>query len=226
MSAEPRGTSGPSAVRTVDVLPPSRSDEGTWVFLSAAFVVLCVIYVVAFQRLGGPGDGATNPQATTLPFQVLFRDLPNAEQRVFRQMQEGLGEAMAARNASGAWPAVEALAGQGVPPFASDVLDKTGLRWTRRRDGLTIEYVGTPAGAESPAYLILIREPDPVTGEKPTAAATVDEEHQLLADGKLLHVTYWKSGGGSVPQDLIPEPALLGWNQIRVKSPFEEATKP
>ena len=74
-----------------------------------------------------------------------------------------------------------------------------------------------------PAFLILIQEPDPQTGEKPGAGACVDEEHQLLPDGTLLHVTYWKHARPircAAASSL--DPALEGWTQIRVKTPFEE----
>lgn len=39
-------------IRTVEVHPPSQGDEGAFAFLTAVFVVLCVIYVVAFERYG------------------------------------------------------------------------------------------------------------------------------------------------------------------------------
>ncbi len=88
-------------VRTREVLPPSRRDEEMGVFLTAAFIVLCVIYIVGFER-GGP---VSAPDAAKgrglLPFQVLFRDLPSPEQRMFRQMQEGALEAIRARAADG-----------------------------------------------------------------------------------------------------------------------------
>jgi hypothetical protein len=48
------------SVRTREVLPPSRRDEEMGVFLTAAFVVLCVIYIVGFER-GGP---VSAPDAT------------------------------------------------------------------------------------------------------------------------------------------------------------------
>lgn len=224
-SKRTRPPAGPSLVRTVEVLPPSRSDEGTWVLLSAAFVVLCVIYVVAFQRLGG--SAGSESTRSMLPFQVLFRDLPSTEQREFRQMQEGFGEAMAERGRSGAWASAEALGATGVPPFAPDVLDRTGLRWSQRRDGLLVQYVGLPAaGSGAPAYMIFVQEPDPVTGEKVDPKAATDEEHQVLRDGTLLHVTYWKRGGAVPSSGVVAEPALQGWSQIRLTNPFEKVEKP
>jgi len=130
------------------------------------------------------------------------------------------------RSDARSWPDVAALAEAGIPPFARDPLDKTGLQWSVRSEGLVVNYVGLPSAPGSgPAYLILVQEPDPVTGEKappPSAPATVDEEHQLLADGTLLHVSYWKTTAQSVRRGIIGDPALAGWTQIRVTSPLKE----
>ncbi len=210
------------ATRTVEVLPPSHGDETLWVFLTAALVCLCVIYVLAFQRdLAAQPSGDTRSARATLPFMVLFRDLPGNEQRVFREMQEGLQEALRMRGMRGEWPSVEALAGLDIPPFAHDVLDKSALSWTQQRDGLLIEYVGVPTlAAGMPAFLIFIQEPEPTGGEQPSAAV-VDEEHQPLPDGKLLHVTYWKCSPESLRPRLMGDPALQGWTQIRVTDPFQ-----
>ncbi|HVO26991.1 MAG TPA: DUF6162 family protein [Candidatus Margulisiibacteriota bacterium] len=204
----------------VEVVPPSELGEGSWVFLAASFVVLCVMYIVAFERQPALETNAAAARAL-LPFQVLFRDLASAEQRVFREMQEGVTEAVTVRGSSGRWPMVEDLAAQGVPPFAVDALDKSTLRWGRRDAGLLHQYVGVPAAAASPAFLISILEPEPATGEKPLPGV-VDEEHQLLSDGTLLHVTYWTRTGGVTWPEPISDPGLAGWKQIRVKTPLEE----
>ncbi|MBI5504028.1 MAG: hypothetical protein HY899_04460 [Deltaproteobacteria bacterium] len=215
------------SLRTVDVAPPSAGDEATWVTLAALFIVLCVVYVVGFERYDSRAPAPAAAQASLLlPHQVFFRDLPGKEQRTFREMREGATEALAMRAAAGAWPSVETLASQGMPPFTADPLDESRLAWTLRREegsaALIFQYVGIPAAAGATAsFLIFVQEPDAQTGEKPTASM-VDEEHQLLPDGKLLHVTYWKHAAAGVPGDLIREPALGGWQQIRVRSPFEE----
>jgi hypothetical protein len=210
-------------VRTVEIAPASSGDEEVWVFLTAGFICLCVIYVLIFQLYGGPKSQTLN---TALPYQVLFRDLPGVEQRIFREMQEGVTEAVRVRGTTGTWPAVEALANDGIPPFAPDALDKAALRWEQRRDGLVTTYLGTPARvADSPAYLILIVEPAPGAGEQPVPAV-VDEEHQLLADGTLVHVTYWKHPGAPSAAAASADPALRGWSQIRVSSPFQTVEAP
>jgi len=191
------------------------------VLLAAGFVVLAVIYVVAFERFGAM-DRAGEEAATKglLPFQVLFSDLPPPQQRVFRSLQEGAIEAVSRRGVSGSWPSVGLLAGEGIPPFAPDPLDATGLRWDLRNDRNLWQYVGVPSRPGDPAYLVSIAEPEPRTGEVPVPGV-VDEEHQVLPDGGLLHVTLW-TGTTNPGTGPIFEPATMGWRQIRVKSPFEE----
>lgn len=214
-----------TSLRTVEVESPSAVDEAGWVFLAAGFIVLAMIYVYAFERYGVGGTNAVSAQRALLPYQILFRDLPDGEQRVFRAMQEGSTEAVRLRADKGSWPSVESLAGEGIPPFARDVLDKSGLRWSSTSEGLVTTYLGVPSAPEmSPAFLIRVQEPDPVTGEKAPAQGpqVVDEEHQLLRDGTLLHVTYWKGPARGLRAEAIADPALEGWQQIRVRTPFEE----
>ena len=209
------------AVRIEDVIPPSQRDDGSWVFLAAMAIVVAVIYTIGFERGGAISKNGEPQTRALLPYQTLFRDLPSTEQRVFRAMQEGVGEVLRSRASTGAWPAVDILAGQGVPPFAPDVIDRSGLRWDLRASGLLYQYVGVPSVGAMPAFMISIVEPEPVTGEKPIPGV-VDEEHQLLPDGILLHVTYWKRRADGIGPASISDPALAGWTQIRVKTPIDE----
>jgi hypothetical protein len=205
-------------VVTVEVRASSSGEEESWVFLTAAFICLCVIYVFIFQLYDGTRVTTLN---TALPYQVLFRDLPGAEQRTFRQMQEGMVDALRARAAAGAWPRVADLAADGVPPFAADPVDKLGLQWSERRDGLVTQYMARPTQPDAPAFLILIVEPDPGASEAP---AVIDEEHSALPNGTVVHITYWKRVPPVVPDSgLIADPALQGWQQIRVANPFQTA---
>lgn len=216
-----RRTRPGTAPRIVEVTPPSSEDELVWVGNTAAFVLLVVFYVIAFEthglgRVAAPTDGL-------LPYQTLFRDLPPAEQRMFRAMQEGAVEAARLRSDSVAWSSVESLADAGIPPFARDPLDRTDLRWSMRAEGLVVNYLGIPAlPASSPAFLVMVQEPDPVTGEKPPPPSIVDEEHQLLTNGTLLHVTYWKQTSPVLRPGIIRDPASSGWMQMRVTSPSQE----
>ena len=206
----------------MEVSSSADGDEEVWVFLTAGFICLCVIYTLIFQLYGGP---AATTLDTALPYQVLFRDLPGGEQRTFRAMQEGAPDAVRLRGREGSWPTVEALATAGIPPFAPDVLDRTGLRWSRRQDGLVTNYLGAASRDDLPAFLILVVEPAPGAGEQ-AVPAVVDEEHQLLADGTLVHVTYWKRVGGPAAPGVVADPALQGWSQIRVSSPFQSLEAP
>ncbi|MDX2170932.1 MAG: DUF6162 family protein [Deltaproteobacteria bacterium] len=204
-------------VVTHEVRSASSGEEESWVFLTAAFICLCVIYALIFQLYDGARVTTLN---TALPYQVLFRDLPGAEQRTFRQMQEGVSEALRGRSASGAWPSVDALAAEGVPPFAADPLDTLGLRWSERRDGLATQYLAMPVEPrQAPAFLILVVEPEPGASE---AQAVIDEEHQGLPDGRVVHITYWKRTPALLPESgLVADPALQGWSQIRVANPVQ-----
>lgn len=207
----------------MEVSSAADGEEEVWVVLTAAFVCLCVIYVLIFQLYGGPAAQTLN---TALPYQVLFRDLPGPEQRAFRAMQEGATEAVRLRSGEGTWPPVGALAAAGIPPFAPDALDRAGLQWTRRQDGLVTNYLGVPTrDAEAPAFLILVVEPAAGAGEQP-APGVVDEEHQRLADGTLVHVTYWTRTAPPAAEGVIADPALQGWSQIRVNSPFQTVEVP
>jgi hypothetical protein len=208
---------GRAELRTVEVEPPSAGDEASWVFLAAAFIALCVIYVVAFQTFG---KRSTELSLGLLPYQTLFRDLPSSEQRVLRNMQEGVVEAVVRRDGDGAWPSPQQLADDGVPPFAADPLDHAKLQWSEQRQPLAVDYVGVPsAAAEAPLFLIAVREPEPGGSEQPQPGV-IDEEHRALANGALVHVTFWKRNGGTTPGGLIADPALQGWTQIRVDKPF------
>jgi hypothetical protein len=208
-------------VRVVDVVPPGQGDEGMGVFLTAAFVLLVVIYVIGFERDATFADRRSRA-SETLPFQVLFRDLPGPEQRIYREMQEATVEVLAARGSNGAWPSVESLAGDGIPPFAPDPLDEARMRWQLVQRGLVHQYVGIPAVPDRlPTFMLSIVEPDPKAGEV-ARPGTVDEEHQLLPDGTLLHVTYWKRKTGAMPRAPVLDPPLDGWTQIRTHSLFEE----
>ena len=214
-----------SPVRTVEVRPPSERDEESAVFLFAVFVLLCVIYIVAFEVY----DGGAKQRADrgVLPFQVLFADLTPVDQRMFRQMREGFDEALVEHDRGGDWPAVDKLAADGVPPFALGALDQSELRWRLLRDALGTSYVGVPtASGAYPAYLVRIVAPDPQAIERLGPQTALDEEHRALPDGTLLHVTYWRRDRAPTEQQAAGrDPARDGWSQIRLKSLFEEEGK-
>jgi hypothetical protein len=258
------------AVRTVEIGPPSARAE-TWNVLRAGALIALVtwIYIVDTTEPDGSGAGlkggagaaaasvaaaatGTTAAATRggaeardlLPYQRLFRTLEGEDQRLFRELQEGLIEAENVRSSARRWPAPAALAAQGIPPFA-DAPGRGGrrnYRWQLRQEGLIVNYLGMPADARDPAFLLLVQEPDPrapaagpaqpasagagapARGTEAASAAsgvlaqTTDEVHHRLPDGTLLHVSTWMLAGAASRDDpgLIAEPYARGWNQLLI----------
>ena len=160
-----------------------------------------------------------------MPYQRLFRGLGSDDQRLFRELQEGLLEAENVRASTRRWPAPGTLAARGIPPFA-DAAGRGGrrlYRWQLRQEGPVVNYLGLPADRRDPACLLLVQEPDPgapaegslaggpaggagpAQGARAIAGAAgapaTDEVHHRLADGTLLHVSVWlheaPAAGGS-----------------------------
>ncbi len=180
--------------------------------LSAAVVVGVWLYLAA------AGTGAGDVKKSLLPYQGLIRDRSSLEQRMFRELQEGLLEAETARSQQGTWPAVDALVENGIPPFAPDPTAK-GARytWTMRRDGTYINYLGLPAEANAPAWLVLVQEPEPGT---PPDQNFEDEEHHKLLDGIMLHVSTWSHAAGSTLKSAVVRvPQAEGWQQLYAVGP-------
>jgi hypothetical protein len=234
------------AVRTVEIAPPSARTE-TWNVLRAAALILLAtwIYIADTAAPAGSGAGGAAPGSPResgapglagasgrggmtggdardlMPYQRLFRGLDGEDQRLFRELQEGLLEAENARSSTRRWPAPGTLAGRGIPPFA-DAAGRGGrrfYRWQLRQEGPIVNYLGLPADRRDPAFLLLVQEPDPgapadgslpggpaggagqaqgaraITGGAAVAGAAgaqaTDEVHHRLADGTLLHVSIW-----------------------------------
>jgi len=240
------------AVRSVEIEPPSARAE-TWnVLRAAALIALATwIYVADTTVPAGAGaaatQGAAGPAATNgaeagaaaasgagvdtrdlLPYQRLFRTLDGEDQRLFRELQEGLLEAENVRSSARAWPAPAALAAQGVPPFA-DLPGRGGrrdYRWLLRQQGPVVNYLGLAGDARDPSFLLLVLEPDPLApaaGLAPPAAAgppgggagavggvlaqATDEVHHRLADGTLLHVSIWMRAAPAAAAGAVAAPA-------------------
>jgi hypothetical protein len=239
------------AARTVEIAPPSARAE-TWnVLRAAALIVLATwIYIAdtaapagsgaagatasaatpdwrAVSGAGGRGDGGRGDGETRdlMPYQRLFRGLGGDDQRLFRELQEGLLEAENVRSSTRRWPAPGMLAARGIPPFA-DAAGRGGrrlYRWQLRQEGPIVNYLGLAADRRDPPFLLLVQEPDPgapAEGSLPrgqaggagpgqgaraiagvAGAQATDEVHHRLADGTLLHVSVWlreaPAAGGS-----------------------------
>jgi hypothetical protein len=176
-------------MRTVEIHPPSVPAETLNVLKAAAAIVLVVAAYIFRPSFGTPADNAVRESRIgLLPYQQLIRDAAPSEQRVFRELQEGLLEAERIRGQTGQWPDVAALAAEGIPPFAADPTQKIDYKWSSVRQDWVVNYLGVPADAAQPAWVLVILEPEP--GAPPDPAPN-DETHHRLADGTTLHVSIW-----------------------------------
>lgn len=199
-------------MRQVAVARLSLHDELANVVRSGATVVILVwIYLAATL-------GNTDTRRALLPYQQLVANRPSTDQRMFRELREGLLEAEAIRSTTGAWPSPETLAADGIPPFAPDPTAKSGAyRWSALRAGNTINYLGVPALASSPAWLLAIQEPEPGV---PPDQTFEDEEHLKMIDGTMLHISTWlHTAGPAIPVRVTPAPQVEGWTQIYAVGP-------
>jgi hypothetical protein len=204
---------GDDTIRTVEVRPPSASGETRIVLRVAAAITFGALFVAALRAGDAPQNGQRS--GDLLPFQLLFRDAPPPIQRMYRDLQEGLIEAENTRAASKRWPAVATLAAEGIPPFGT----LPAYTWRLAQDGVYVNYLGVPApGSDRPAFLALIQEPEPGSGET-AAALPLDEVHHRLVDGTLLHVSIWFRAADVVPADqVLTAPFASGWTQVLVGS--------
>jgi hypothetical protein len=212
----PTGSDASFEPRTVEIRPPSLREETTIVVRLAVVIVAIVGFYLANTAWDAEKSGA---RATgLLPYQFLAADRTPSEQRMFRELQEGLLEAERVRSSSGGWPAPAALGEQGIPPFAPDPTVKgASYRWTVTRRGVFVNYRGTPGISGAAAWLLLIQEP---VRDAPPDPSPEDEEHHRLAGGLLLHVSVWThSDGIGLPSDLVQLPQNEGWTQLRANPP-------
>lgn len=173
---------------------------GVWLYLASAL-----------------GDTAAN-RKNLLPYQVTIQSRPDADQRMFRELQEALLEAERERSTDGAWPDVRALADQGIPPFANDPTAKNAVfRWQLLKSGTLVNYLGIPDRTGVPAWLLLAQEPDPGV---PPDQNFEDEEHNKLLDGTMLHVSTWTYADGiHASGTIVRLPQAEGWTQIYAIGP-------
>jgi len=194
----------------MEITPPSARREAANVLRMAAVILLATWVYLA--NTATPRAGPAAGQGL-VAYQKLFANLEPREQRMFRSLHEGLLEAENVRSSSGSWPAPAALAAQGIPPFAADpIASRETYTWTLHREGNLVEYLGLPAGANLPAFLLSIQEPTP--GATPDTAPN-DEQHHRLAGGEVLHVAVWMHADGAKLSDsLYSQPESTGWTQL------------
>ena len=176
-------------MRTLEIRPPSVRTETVNVLKTAAAIVLIVAAYIFRPSIGTSSNiQSRQPQAGLLPYQQLIRDAVPVEQRLFRELQEGLLEAERIRAETGHWPDVTALEAEGIPPFAPDPTRKIEYKWTSVRQDWATNYLGVPSDPSQPAWVLVILEPEP--GAPPDPAPN-DETHHRLPDGTTLHVSIW-----------------------------------
>jgi hypothetical protein len=199
-------------LRVVEVAPPSKSGENGVVLRAALAVAFAMLFVISARRRATAAD-----ELPLLPFQQRFADLPAPLQRDDRELREGFLEAARARMTDGQWPDPSQLAKDGVPPFANDGVDGQVRDWQLVQEGRRALYLGFARdGIERPALLLQVIESAPGDLESRDPNTPIDEEHQRLADGTLVHVTTWyrdassaaSVGGGSF------RPEMTGWRQM------------
>jgi hypothetical protein len=203
------------AIRRVEVRPPSAREELLSVVRVGMLVLIGAWMVLATDSARFRDDAS--PVRHLLPFQALIRDRPAVEQRMFRELQEGLIEAELKRVDERAWPAAPRLAADGIPPFASDPTAKGGpYDWQLLTSGMFVNYLGIPQRPDAPAWLVLVQEPDP---KGPPDPAREDEEHHRLSTGEMLHVSFWLRSDPRVPMRVVRTPQAEGWTQLYAVGP-------
>ena len=189
------------------------------VYIVRAGVVIALgVWLYLASSLGD----ATATRKNLLPYQTVIQSRPDADQRMFRELQEALLEAERSRSADSAWPEPAALGDQGIPPFAVDPTAKAArFRWQLFKSGTLVNYLGVPDRAGVPAWLLLIQEPDPGV---PPDQNFEDEEHNRLLDGTMLHVSTWSYADGlHAAGKLVRLPQAEGWTQIYAIGPGRPA---
>ena len=204
-----------TAVRRISVEPLSARAELRSVARAAmAILTIAMLYLMTSSAAVRDGGTATR---NLLPFQKLVRDRPSTDQRMFRELQEGLLEAETRRSMAGAWPPVAGLAADGVPPFAPDPTAK-GARydWSLIQSGALVNYLGLPREPNAPAWLVVAQEPEPGV---PPDQTFEDEEHHRLITGAMLHVSTWTRADSRVPPRISRSPQAEGWTQLYAVGP-------
>jgi hypothetical protein len=208
-------TATADVLRRVEVRPLSAQAELGYVVRFSMVVMIGVWMFLATDSATFRDAGSTSRHL--LPFQVLIQDRPPIEQRMFRELQEGLLEAETRRADRGTWPAVASLAADGIPPFALDPTAKGGpYDWRLMASGTLVNYLGLPKRPDAPAWLVLVQEPEPGAPPDP---AREDEEHHRLITGDMLHVSTWVRADARVANRITRAPQAEGWTQLYAVGP-------
>ena len=200
--------------RRVEVRPPSsRVELGNVVRFSMVIVIGAWMFLATDSATFRDGASATKH---LLPFQTLIQNRPPIDQRMFRELQEGLLEAESRRRVERHVARVAALP-RTASPFAlgSDRQGRT-CQWRLTVNGAFVNYLGLPQQSGSPAWLLLVQEPEPGAPPDP---AREDEEHHRLLGGDMLHVSTWVRADARVPAGTTRAPQAEGWTQLYAVGP-------
>jgi hypothetical protein len=200
---------------TQEVRSPGRAAssrrERASVLALAGLIIGGLGFYLALRVSGDSRDSQKN----LLPYQVLARALPDAEQQTFSAIRRGLLDAEAERARQSRWPQPSLLADRGVAPFADR--GAAALRWQQFQVGKTINYLGLPDDPSASAWLLVLQEPEP---NMPPDPAPLDDEHHRLPDGMTLHVYVWMHRyGGRLTPGFISQPQGQGWTQVFTAPP-------
>ena len=197
-----------SGIGSQEVQPLSARAE-LLMLVRAAMAIVAGVFIYVATTVGG---GASPSARNLMPFQKLIADRPFDEQRMFRELQEGLLEAEGLRSTENAWPTTSALADAGIPPFAADPTRRRAYDWRLNRNGTLVNYLGIPKDGDGPAWLIVVLEPEPgVPPDQPFE----DQEHHRLLNGAMLHVATWTHANGRAVADrIVRMPQTEGWIQL------------
>ncbi len=142
------------------------------------------------------------PEAKLLPWQERASTLPMTEHAAYRALREAFAGLEAKRGVEKKWPEAAGL------PVA--------LTWSKLERGSYINYLGAPPpGSSARRWLVLIIEPEAgLLTQAHEPVPKPDEEHHVLPDGTLLHVTLWSAPNeGALPVVPMPLPGEDGWTQ-------------
>lgn len=206
-------TATTAVARRVQVQALSAQAE-LLLLIRVSMAIMAAVGIYVATAIGG---GATPSQRNLLPFQKLIADRPPDEQRMFRELQEGLLEAETMRSANSAWPTPQALADAGIPPFAADPTRRLAYEWRLLQTGTLINYVGIPKTADAPGWAIVVQEPEPGV---PPDQTFEDQEHHRLLDGTMLHLATWlRPDSRGVGERITRVPQTEGWLQLYAVGP-------
>ncbi len=205
-----------SSTETIEIRPLAARDEA---FALLRFLVL--VYALLFLALWGRIERG-GEELGLFPFQLPFGELSQSDQRMYRQLREGIAELVRYRSMDGAWPPVALLESAGVPPFAEHPLDAGAYHWSLRLEGRSIRYLGSAAPGRS-SFLVTIAEPDPRAPDVThLGMKALDELHRRLDDGTILDLGVWLRPGPA-PARVLDPPMNQDWKQI-VASPPGDST--